>query len=396
MGLAVRIAHALGLHRDATSASLGPFEKEMRRRLWWQLSLLDAQSAHDRASDPVIFPASFDTPMPLNIEDDDLSFHGKETVHAREGLTPMTFCLVTFEISSTMRELIYVPPGMRKPSPKEMDDDLQRKFALITATQQHIEDKYLQSCDQTNPSVSVIRKTVDLCVGIMWLVTYRPIQRSAASPSPAKIDGPTALDQSVRVLELSLELEEIPSHRWLVTIYVQWHALAVALAELCVQTEGSLVQRAWKAVDAVFDRSADRVADSNSGLLWRPIKKLMRKAQLQRTSPGAGSTAMPRLTTHLEETQIAGDIPAQPPPPAPTTQPLQYDQGIADAFQAVPVEPLPVGTLDAGTNRFVWDPWTVGLTSTQPLGTDEPDPMAWANWEVFIQDFQRETDQMQM
>lgn len=40
-GLAVRLAQSLGMHRDGDALHPGPFDAEMRRRLWWGLCILD-------------------------------------------------------------------------------------------------------------------------------------------------------------------------------------------------------------------------------------------------------------------------------------------------------------------------------------------------------------------
>lgn len=63
MGLVVRMAQALGIHRDGTYFGLSPFETEMRRRLWWQVCILDARSSEDHGCDPTIAEALFDTKM---------------------------------------------------------------------------------------------------------------------------------------------------------------------------------------------------------------------------------------------------------------------------------------------------------------------------------------------
>lgn len=53
-GLVVRIAQTLGVHRDGLHFSLPPFEIEMRRRLWWQICILDVRASEDHGSDPTI------------------------------------------------------------------------------------------------------------------------------------------------------------------------------------------------------------------------------------------------------------------------------------------------------------------------------------------------------
>lgn len=62
-GLVVRIAQTLGLHRDGSHFNLAPFEIEMRRRLWWQVCVLDARSSEDHGCDPTIIEAQFDAKM---------------------------------------------------------------------------------------------------------------------------------------------------------------------------------------------------------------------------------------------------------------------------------------------------------------------------------------------
>lgn len=62
-GLVVRIAQTLGIHRDGSHFGLAPFEIEMRRRLWWQVCVLDARSSEDHGCDPTIVEAQFDAKM---------------------------------------------------------------------------------------------------------------------------------------------------------------------------------------------------------------------------------------------------------------------------------------------------------------------------------------------
>jgi hypothetical protein len=107
--LAIRIAQALGLHRESLFASLSPFQREMRRRLWWQICLLDLQSSSDRGSDPVLAFDSFDTKYPLNVNDDDLHPDNSQEPQKRDEYTDITFSLVCQEVFDTVRELNYVP-----------------------------------------------------------------------------------------------------------------------------------------------------------------------------------------------------------------------------------------------------------------------------------------------
>ncbi|EHA25050.1 hypothetical protein ASPNIDRAFT_122227, partial [Aspergillus niger ATCC 1015] len=68
-----RIAQGLGLHRDGTYLGLSPFETEVRRRLWWAIYSLDCQSSEFRAIGTQIREGTYDTKLPLNIHDSDIS-----------------------------------------------------------------------------------------------------------------------------------------------------------------------------------------------------------------------------------------------------------------------------------------------------------------------------------
>ena len=70
--LAVRIAQAMGLHHENYSSSLRPFAREMRRRLCWQICMLDSHAAEDHATNPVVYVDSFSTKSPLDVNDEDL------------------------------------------------------------------------------------------------------------------------------------------------------------------------------------------------------------------------------------------------------------------------------------------------------------------------------------
>jgi hypothetical protein len=75
---------------------------------------------------------------------------------------------------------------------------------------------------------------------------------------------------------------------WLFRTYVQWHAIAFLLSELCVRTKGEAVDRAWRAIEATAGRWWFPLNDANphvkgqQGCLWKPLKKLLAKARCAR------------------------------------------------------------------------------------------------------------------
>ncbi|KAF2811313.1 uncharacterized protein BDZ99DRAFT_518599 [Mytilinidion resinicola] len=73
LGLAIRIAQAMGIHRDGSHYGLKPVETEVRRRLWAQICLLDLRTAEELGCEPTILEGTYDTRLPTSISDYELS-----------------------------------------------------------------------------------------------------------------------------------------------------------------------------------------------------------------------------------------------------------------------------------------------------------------------------------
>ncbi|KAF2750005.1 hypothetical protein M011DRAFT_285979 [Sporormia fimetaria CBS 119925] len=121
-------ARELGLHRDGSLFDLLPLEVEHRRRIWAQLCILDVKYAEALGREPTVSPGSYDTILPLGIEDEalaDLQDHAissrtaKDSIPLRhpgaeyeqEGQFPftiMTFLLAEAEIARLMAQLLTV------------------------------------------------------------------------------------------------------------------------------------------------------------------------------------------------------------------------------------------------------------------------------------------------
>ncbi|QSZ37669.1 hypothetical protein DSL72_008768 [Monilinia vaccinii-corymbosi] len=151
-GLVMRIGQSLGLHRDGEKFGLSPYNTEMRRRLWWQICVLDVRASEDHGSDPSIFDHTFDTKFPLSINDADLDPDMKEPPQPREGVSEMTFVLIRFEICALSKRLQYTPPGR---GPCLMGNStkltLEEKEQLIQDCSVRLEEKYLKYCENAGP-----------------------------------------------------------------------------------------------------------------------------------------------------------------------------------------------------------------------------------------------------
>ncbi|KAH7047534.1 fungal-specific transcription factor domain-containing protein, partial [Macrophomina phaseolina] len=280
ISLVVRIAQDLNLHRDGSVTGFSPFDTEIRRRLWWQIAVLDIRACEDRGSFPLIDHNLCSTRMPLNINDDDINPSMRTAPAERIGCTDVSF-------SRLCQEASMMAPRFFSPVPANVDDEQKREH-WQTQIQQEVErfkerlhHKFLVHCSAAVPIQFVISQVVQIVTSEFWLLVHYPIQtrRYAFKSRATKKE---ILDTAITHLRIDAELERHPSsskYKWYYDTYVQWHPLAVALAELCVQTRGPHVDEAWRIVDNVYERARSRVTDVS---LWRPVKKLYQKARKAR------------------------------------------------------------------------------------------------------------------
>lgn len=96
-GVVIRIAHKMGVHRDGETLGLTPFETEIRRRVWWQIIVIDAMYAITSGLKPMLLPSGCNTRIPQNVNDTDFS-SDSTTIKPRDGPTDMVFVLILYEI----------------------------------------------------------------------------------------------------------------------------------------------------------------------------------------------------------------------------------------------------------------------------------------------------------
>lgn len=285
-GLLIRLAVALGVHRDGEQFGVSPFETEMRRRLWWQICTLDVRASEDHGTDPSIIEQTFDTKFPLNINDDDLTPSMKEPPAEHEGATDMTFDLIRYSVSTTVRRLSYAPPGPGPCRTRAAGLSLEDKERMIEDLHQYLEKKYLRFCDTTVPLHWVSATVARLIMAKMWLVVHHPFSRADRGVGLPQETKDRLFSTSVEVIEFSrlLETEKTTiKWGWLFRTYVQWHALAYVLSQLCTRTLGPEVDKAWLVIESVFDDWGGSVSANQRGMLWKPLRKLMAKARGERS-----------------------------------------------------------------------------------------------------------------
>ncbi|KAI1136623.1 fungal-specific transcription factor domain-containing protein [Hypoxylon sp. FL0543] len=279
ISLAVRISRAMGLHRDGSLFNLTPFETEMRRRLWWHLCLLDWRAAEDAGLDATIIPSTFDTKMPLNINDHDMD-KTSINIQGRHGYTEMTFALVRYEawplVSSwSTRDML---------CPCKCLAGIEEKKNALKVLSNRLDNTYLRFCRPiSTPITRTLLMIAPLLIAKLRLVAlypaYRGSTREETTITPEEKD--ILFRSAIDLLEFEQLLgadSELRGWRWFFANgHIQWHAMSVALSELCVRVKGETEDAAWNVIDRVFP-STPLGSGGMDGSVWEPLQGLKQKA----------------------------------------------------------------------------------------------------------------------
>lgn len=119
----------------------------------------------------------------------------------------------------------------------------------------------------------------------LQLLLRRPPYRQSTSSIPPW-DSFDIMLAAIEVLELHIEPPSQELIPWAWKNWVQWHALAVLLAEMSTRPFDTHAERAFQIASGAFHHYARIVADSQSGMLWKPIARLMRRVQDMRQGIG--------------------------------------------------------------------------------------------------------------
>lgn len=140
---------------------------------------MDVRTAEDHGCDPSITTISYDTQMPLNINDEDLSEDPNAPPPVpRPGFTEMTFSLMRFEVLDCFGFLFRSDPGASKSTEAySRKITLQEKEEKIENTKRRINEKYLAGIgDDPQPLQRVAFVVSKLMMGKALLSLYHPLR----------------------------------------------------------------------------------------------------------------------------------------------------------------------------------------------------------------------------
>ncbi|KAK3685280.1 fungal-specific transcription factor domain-containing protein [Podospora appendiculata] len=306
-GLAIRMAQALGLHRDGAKLKhLTPYEIEIRRRVWWTLCVLDVRSSEDQGVDLTISHGMFDTNLPLNINDSEISPESEVQPSERNGETDMQLSLYTFQVCVITRRMMAPRPNNTVPSLEELEIMLNELYDTVN-------NRGFQGvAGITNPKYWVAVTVVRLVIAKMTLLLHLPALFSSSANNVIGETRTKLFHSALEVAEYNHALNSDKSYRhwrWIFQTYTHWYAIVFLLLEINRRQWSPTVERAWVALHSEW-LIPDQSSMDKELRISVPLRKLIAKARRHR------STEVQRLRSDPHAVQLLELEDSQLPPPA--------------------------------------------------------------------------------
>lgn len=387
-GVATRIGQRSGLHRDGSALGLSVFEAEMRRRLWWQINLIDAY-AEKLAGVGRLFVFG-DVQIPLNVNDSELNPDMRDPPKEHDGPTEMMFFLIRCHVGDFLRRSgpnnAYdgtwsrlsqsgVPIAGKDKAIDEFEDLLKRKF--------------LNYCDESIPSHLMAAYLSRAVICTMRFIAHNPDQYEDKGASIPQKEKDLLFDNCVKVISyqnMAFIIKGTQGFAWHVNMHFQWKAFIYILNELRYRINGEDAELGWQQVQMVYERHPDFIADSKRALPVAVGNLAIKAWEAFVASHGIPDSETPHFISVLRSQRAGGRRSAQVPVSA-STLTVDVSSEIPSVEFQPALDPLEwdedfSSSLDLGNDL---DPSYI--TNLPPL---EPDQMNWAQWESLLQSFELE------
>ncbi|KAH8809020.1 hypothetical protein F5884DRAFT_390978 [Xylogone sp. PMI_703] len=265
-GLAIRSGQRAGLHRESALRKHTLFEAEMRRRLWWQIIILDNHSAALSGSSNIA-KLVWDTHQPLNVNDSDLNPSMKDVPVEHKGATEMLFCSIRYEMGTSIRKF-----EQWGEQPENALTLASLRAKTIDELETIFEDKYQRYCDPSIPFHLISTYMARSAICGMRLRLHHPRPRLAPDSNPESLqrEREMLLSSSLVMLEYDNLTHSTPSLRgylWHVRVFFAFEAFIYILSELrAKRLEGELRERAWQQVSLSYKHHPEMLSDTKNAL----------------------------------------------------------------------------------------------------------------------------------
>jgi hypothetical protein len=270
LAIAIRTGSSIRLGQEDEKL-FDPLELQIRRRLWYSIAMLDTFSSLDRGS-PAMLSLQDLGPPPLMLNDESLSSTCLAPSSTPDFTNMSCFELMT-EAMRCNKKILSLP--------NDPDRGWSAKLQVVADFCDRVKRDYMN----VGPDASLLQRFAsNVAAGLipsMQMIIRRPPYKQFTTAVPSS-DHFDVLECSTSVLRHELEIKSPEFAPWAWKTWVQWYLLAVLLAELCNEPPGERYETSYAIAVRIFDKYSTLVADSDTGKLWIPIARLMRRVHRQR------------------------------------------------------------------------------------------------------------------
>ncbi|KAI3548719.1 C6 zinc finger protein [Colletotrichum filicis] len=257
-GVCIRSAQRLGLHRDGSQLGISPFQTELRRRVWWNIVLLDFRFAMASGFNPTPLSRACSCKMPTNINDADFDVDTATPLENRDGPTEMIVSLVVCSLSRCLTQRTNLSHAMFVVEKSDVSDELSRLHSIelekfVVNFEEFLEDIVKRYCDPSAGDLHVL--ALQLKAAMVDKIRIMACKPKGAVEPPPEAKGDILFRVSLEAAEHvanHLQAMEGWNFVWYVLQYLEYDLFLHMIGRLCLQSTGDLVDRAWKVLPIIY------------------------------------------------------------------------------------------------------------------------------------------------
>lgn len=249
VGMAVRLAECMGLHRDPEDVyGLSAVDCHVRRIIWFQLCFLDFRTCESQGPRPGVKRDDYDTKFPLNINDADLLLARPQ--ESKSKWTDMTVSRIRFECTEMQRVVWFDRIRIAKKRAS-----LTHILGKIESFRKAMEAKYAPILNPEIPIQKYAQLLMNLMIQRLYVMVLHLYLNNASNRVPERLAQLT-IHSGIQSMESAVAMEQLPDlsrWKWYSGAYQQWHIAFLLLTVIYQTPTLPEADRIWDVIDFVFE-----------------------------------------------------------------------------------------------------------------------------------------------
>ena len=278
-GTALRIAEGMNLNEDGSLLNFSPFEAEIRRRVWWQLKLIEGDSAELSGSDKFNdFDVDARRPQfPANVDDDQLDPSLSSPPAPIEGVTDVVFCDLRCFLRFKLRTYMATnnPVGSPADGRKTRIWDSYGSSAAISERDKTIDEveniletKYIRYYDPSQPIRLMAALLARIAVSTMRFINHHPRTWGSEQQIPDS-ERQYVWDLSLKSLKqynMIHSSHDLKRFGWHAGFWFRWPSFIHIIDTLRANPLMPEAAQVWQVVDQVYEGNPEFVTTTKKAM----------------------------------------------------------------------------------------------------------------------------------